>query len=49
VVKHSWSLDKTKKNIIAHIDYVKFGDKTYGYGFGGVDIISKDTMTEPKI
>ena len=42
MIKHSWGVNKSKRNITAHIDFVKFGDPDYGYGLGSVDMQGRE-------
>jgi hypothetical protein len=42
VTKYNWSQQKQGKHIAAHIDFVKFGREDYGFGFGAIDITTRD-------
>lgn len=46
ITKYEWSLQKSPKHIAAHIDHVKFGREDYGYGFGKVNLTSRDVLAD---
>jgi hypothetical protein len=46
ITKYEWSPQKTSKHIAAHIQHCKFGREDYGYGFGGIELATRDVMAE---
>lgn len=48
ISRSNWGLEKTKTNIAAHIDYLKFGKEDYGFGLGKIDICSRDSASTTK-
>ena len=38
IVSHNWALENTKNDVKAHLDFVKFGGESYGYGLGSIDM-----------
>ena len=42
VTKFNWSPSKTRKHIAAHIDHVKFGRDDYGFGYGPIELTTRD-------
>ena len=41
-----WGIDKSKYNIAAHIDTIKFGANDYGFGLGPLPILNQTSSTK---